>query len=175
MSKINLTPFKGEYTYQLDCRCEFTPKYLICEFSISGDLDSIVFEETLEPIETHDLWEKTCLEVFIRQKNNSSYFESNFSTNHDWKYFQYQDYRELDDKKIFSSDWQPLITSSHQNSKFLLTAKVPIQLILSRPLEITPTAVILDKAGKHHYFAPTHLKDTPDFHSLCSENCLSFT
>ncbi|MDD4973533.1 MAG: hypothetical protein PHY93_04240 [Bacteriovorax sp.] len=117
------------------------------------------------------LWEKTCFELFIKNKNDQ-YIEFNFSPNFEWNCFYFDKkgdvLKEWDDMAMPVTDI--LLSSEH----FLLFVDIkkaffPKEFFnADSELNAGITSVIKDKSGAMSYWALAHADTRPNFHHFDS-------
>ncbi|GAB4547605.1 MAG: hypothetical protein Tsb0014_42300 [Pleurocapsa sp.] len=150
------------------------PNQLDISYLISGNLSAIAQRLALGetaipshnpmPQRKHQLWENTCLELFLGLKNTTRYWEFNLSPNGDWNIYRFTDYRQgMTEETAFASLPFDFKTNSHTLELNLTLNLEPIIPTTSN-LAIGVTAVIKTQDNNLSYWALTHPGTKPDFH-----------
>ena len=174
MPKFNLIPFtnKNASPISIDAEINQNHESLFISFRIQKGVELIDFgSPTPNKIRLVKLWEKTCFELFIKNKNNQ-YIEFNFSPNFEWNSFYFNKQgdalKELDRMQMPETDI--LLSSDH----FFIFANIkkeffPKEFFLESPeLEAGMTCVIKEKTGTMSYWALSHADTRPNFHHFDS-------
>jgi hypothetical protein len=136
------------------------------DYSLSQGLDNYLFDLDFKDHQRQDgLWQKSCLEFFIKKWNSSEYIEVNIAPNGRWQAYWFKDYRKdrVEFPGIVMSSFS-LMKNSHD---LTLSAKFDQR---DHPFWKNPnfnlgvSAVLEQKNKKYHYFALLHMGDEPDFH-----------
>ena len=134
-------------------------------YQLLGNIGEINIPQHSENASRKDnLWESTCLELFITKSGNSDYWEYNLSPSQDWAVFRFTEYREnkTDDLTISNIDIDTRIDNS---TLFELNSSLPIpDTLIGHRLCVGISAVIQDNSGNVYYYALDHLNQQPDFH-----------
>lgn len=142
---------------------------LFVRYEIIGNLPEIDIPGREQgPSREKDLWETTCLELFIAAKDRDRYWEFNFSPSGNWNIFRFEHYRnercadKLREEPLFAS--LPVNTQKRQGS-FLLDVEFDPGKIIGKDqlLNIGISAVIRSGDSKS-YWALAHCGTVPDFH-----------
>ena len=137
---------------------------LIVNFTLSGDLDSLVIPSAKDvPMRRDGLWGNTCFECFFAPVGKSEYWEMNFSPSGDWNCYSFADYRQgmQEDPAV---KVLPVQLGGHGD---VLTVSVSFSLpssVATTDIEVGLCAVVKEKTGKMSYWAFRHPADQPDFH-----------
>lgn len=117
------------------------------------------------------LWEKTCFELFIKNKNDQ-YIEFNFSPNFEWNCFYFN--KKGDALKEWEQMPRPetdiLLSSEH----FFLFVDIRKEFFpkgffeIGSELSAGITSVIKDTSGSMSYWALSHADTRPNFHHFDS-------
>ena len=103
-----------------------------------------------------NLWQDTCLELFIGATDDKTYHELNLAPGGGWNCYQFTDYRE----GMLPSDDFELLDQQTAHCRLSAELRCPTP---ARRLTIGPAAVI--RSGDNlAYFAEQH-GDQPDFHN----------
>ena len=117
------------------------------------------------------LWEKTCFELFIKNKSDS-YVEFNFSPNFEWNCFYFE--KKGNELKEWEKMTMPKLDVLLSNDNFLLIAEIkkdffPIGFFdENQRLSAGISCVIKDKKSTMSYWALTHCDSRPNFHHFDS-------
>jgi hypothetical protein len=130
-------------------------------YFVECDLHSLVIPVVAEPDRADGLWNSTCFELFLRDPNDSSYLEFNFSPSSKWAAYRFRDYRDG------MSNWElptPEIYCDMSDTSFALEATVRLADVLNSPVEAALSAVIHETGDTKSYWALNHPPGKPDFH-----------
>ena len=112
----------------------------------------------------HNLWEETCLELFVAPQDSASYWEFNLSPSGDWQVYRFSAYRQdRQEETAFTS--LPFAVQSRPDS-FSLDLELDLGRIIhaGRPIQVGATAVIRDRNSHVTYWALTHCGAQADLH-----------
>jgi len=153
------------------------------ELSLKGPMGELIWPAVNpNPKFTDGLWESTCLEVFLAEREKPAYFEWNFSPSGDFAFYSFSDYRKPN--RLNSSAIIPKLqwNSSNLDLRFGERELSLLGIDLSK-VEANITAVLRhQKSGEKSYWALSHgglgqtgneEKVQPNFHSR--ENFRTFT
>ena len=110
------------------------------------------------------LWEHTCFEAFVSQPDQKGYWEINLSPNGDWNFYRLSGYREnLQPEGAIEN--LP-IRVQFTDSGLELSCTVPLKSLvdLTKPLEISLTAVLEHPVEGCSFWAWNHCGEEADFH-----------
>ena len=130
-----------------------------------GPLEELVIPpQSKDPQRRSNLWENTCLEVFISAAKSHRYWEWNFSPSLDWNMFQFKDYRNKDSELL--SGWQHQASRLISGKQMQLNIQIDIpETLRDTPLHIGVSFVLHHKQNGLTYWALQHLSQQPDFHN----------
>ena len=117
------------------------------------------------PERRDELWQSTCLELFIAQPNESPYWEINLAPNGDWNVYRLDGYRqglqaEPEIQRIsLSSD------SAADRHQLQATIELPPALSQAASLQANLCAVLQHANGSNSYWALCHPGSEADFHA----------
>jgi len=106
----------------------------------------------------HDLWKRTCFEVFLAQPNQEKYIEINANAEGAWNIYFFDSYREPQPPQEFHGAHVSRIECGADF--FELEFNWPQ---IPNKLKLSLCAVILTKEGPL-YYSTAHLGTKPDFH-----------
>ncbi len=113
------------------------------------------------PVATDGLWQHTCCEAFLTDRNG--YREFNFSPSSAWAAYAFDDYRQRGPDLELPT--VPDIRFSIFGQNFRLTAELPLAAIPGQlELAVSLTVVLETLAGDKSYWALAHAAPQPDFH-----------
>jgi hypothetical protein len=112
-----------------------------------------------------NLWEHTCLEIFIGSKYGEAYKEFNLSPSGDWNVYSFKGYRKgmISDHAFTSLPFDVLLIPVRG-----LDLKIEIDndlVPITADTLIGISAVLEHSNGIKSYWAINHPKPTPDFHA----------
>ena len=132
-------------------------------FCLTGALDRVRWPEPREPERRDDLWQHTCLELFLRRPGDAAYWELNLSPGGRWAAYRFADYRRGMESLPLAQG--PAIAFRRTGEQATLDATVELTERLG-VMDANPTAVIEDLDGRKYYWATWHSADgPPDFHA----------
>lgn len=138
---------------------------LAVRFDLSGDLDRVILPEPADsPGRQNRLWQQTCLEFFLAQKNAPPYWEWNISPSGHWNVYRFSDYRQdMEEAQDFSA--LP-ITVAHGPGRLAVATETDIGLIFPPTAQIAAaiSAVLLLEDNTATHWALRHCGARPDFH-----------
>ena len=153
---------KPSDTISAQCKRMGTNSFeLLYNWSTIENLGELVYPiDTPSPHQQEGLWEKTCLEFFIKKNSAPSYYEFNFSPNGNWNGYFFESYR----SKPEILHLKPEILFLKNDS----TLKVQFQMdginIMQDEYSYLLCAVFVFKNHKQKFFSISHPKEKPDFH-----------
>ena len=134
-------------------------------FEISGPLNLITIPVAADkPTRKNRLWDATCFELFIKEKESDSYWEYNLSPSGHWNVYRFDDYRKgMAEETTFSG--LPFHVSRQTNT-LRLDATLNLKKLFPSNLAVQTavSAVIKSTAEKISFWALTHPGPEPDFH-----------
>ncbi|HSK28423.1 MAG TPA: DOMON-like domain-containing protein [Candidatus Limnocylindria bacterium] len=114
----------------------------------------------------HGLWQHTCFELFLGAKNDTEYYEFNFSPSGEWAAYEFRNYR--DGGPLGGDDIEPEIVVGERIEPLELSAALRwdrLQGITSKiALAVGLCAVVEALDGSLSYWALKHPPGKPDFH-----------
>ena len=127
-------------------------------YTLEGEIDQLALPVDAPEVHTDGLWQHTCFEAFVREKDGPAYHEYNFSPSGAWAAYSFTGYRE---------GMTPLVIAPPKTViKYSST-----QLQLSAIISILPgatlalSAVVEDSYREISYWALKHVvSPRPDFH-----------
>lgn len=136
----------------------------IC-YELFGLLEGVVIPAPADkPCRRNGLWEETCFEFFIAEKNSDRYWEFNLSPAGHWNVYRFTSYRQgmQEEPAIASLQFR----TEHPSDLFRLSMELDLYKIVSADemLEAAVNAVVKSKIGSLSYWALTHSGTKADFH-----------
>lgn len=142
---------------------------LTISYEILGDIASLaILTPAKAPTRQDNLWQTTCLELFIGTKNSSPYWEFNLSPSTHWNSYHFDSYRQgMKAEAAFSA--LPFERNQFEKT-FQLIATIELDPIVTvnQSLEVGIAAVLQTKDGQLSYWALTHASAKADFHNRSS-------
>ena len=134
-----------------------------CE--VRGDLSKVLIPvAAATPRRKGQLWEETCLELFLGAADSVEYWEFNLSPSGNWNVYRFTRYREgMREETAFAS----LPFDVRRDAEALVfSAEIDVGRIVpaSRDLAATAAAVINTTDGGKSHWALVHPASRPDFH-----------
>ncbi len=110
-------------------------------------------------IRAHELWKRTCFELFISPRGSEAYYECNMSTKGEWNIYYFDSYRTPQPPK----ETEAFSVTSIEYKEGELTVVIHSQDELPSVLDCALTAVIETVSGESFY-ALSHKGGSPNFH-----------
>ena len=162
--QFHLSPFKKATYVDVSGWVKPESRVLRLVYHICGDLNAICWPEA-KPGRGQNLWQHTCLECFISPRNQSNYWEYNFSTALQWDVRAFSSYRQAIALNL-PPQLQPELHISKQTDQIQLEARIPLdQSLLDKPLDLGISAVMLAQNQDLVHYALLHTGERPDFHA----------
>ena len=139
---------------------------LALDYELLAPASELIWPAATTPPERRDeLWQSTCLELFIAQPNEPRYWEINLSPSGDWNVYQLDGYRqglqaEASIQRIRVSS--QTVADQHQ---LQATVELPAALSQAASLEANLCAVLEHANGSNSYWALCHPGSEADFHA----------
>ena len=108
-----------------------------------------------------ELWQTTCGELFLKDRDGAGYREFNFSPSERWAAYRFDGYRA---GRAEADIPMPEVSGSSGEQIFALTAILEAA-VLGGAAAAGLCAVIEEKDGTKSYWALAHADGEPDFHS----------
>jgi hypothetical protein len=181
---FTLQPFgalpAGQQACRLEGWLERSGGSLTLEFQLQSDSpqteDAILWPRAASaPQRLDGLWQHTCLEWFVAQPQQDTYWEFNLSPSGDWNVYQLDGYRQgLRPDPTWSAlplrrrDPEPAAAATESEPtgtlELHLTTTLPPELAAAAELEAAVTAVLQEGDGSCSYWALRHPGEQADFH-----------
>ena len=107
------------------------------------------------------LWQATCFELFLKDRDGLGYCEFNFSPSREWAAYKFAGYREGMSNLAVRN--HPAIASLRTDAFFVLTVAIDAEHIRDVSA-LALSAVIEEVDGTKSYWALAHPPGKPDFH-----------
>ncbi len=167
---IMLKPFSSENAPR-DCRINALLSKEGASLKVAFEVTAILTDLNildLEPAKAQrkdKLWEHTCFEIFLAQKNEPNYWEFNLSPSGNWNVYSFTDYRKGMKPEILF-DALPFDVKILSDRKLKLETAIDLRFIQEYSyLNVGLSAVIEPNDGVISYWSVDHPKDIPDFHA----------
>lgn len=141
------------------------PQSLKLRFVVGGDIDRILWPQSLRPSEAKALWRYTCFEAFIRSGDGEGYFEFNLSPARRFAAYAFDGYRSgmtpqagVELRDLFQD---------RDDGRYVYEAVLDLGrlgLPVDRPWRVGLSTVIQAASGAFSYWALAHAPGKPDFH-----------
>ncbi len=135
------------------------------QYDLTGPLAELMISELSDrPVRRNNLWEETCLEIFLAPDNSEHYWEFNLSPAGHWNIYQFKSYRKgMREEQAFTS--LPFIVS-RQEDNFLFSLDIGLDKIVpsDQTIDVGISAVIKSIDGELTYWALEHSGTEADFH-----------
>jgi hypothetical protein len=159
------TPCSAVENIQADVRWD-QGGLLTVTYALNGVVDQLRIPPDPSARGVDDLWKHTCFELFIGAKNDTEYYEFNFSPSGEWAAYEFRKYRDGGPLRADGLDAKIEVQRSAE------TLELSAALRLNDLAGIGPdvylslglSAVIEDVKGSLSYWALKHPPGKPDFH-----------
>lgn len=131
------------------------------DYRLRGDLSGLDLPTAETVLPPERLWAYTCLEAFVATAGETAYVEFNFAPNGQWHRFAFSAYRQ---GMALPQTPVPQIALARDAAGLGLSVRLAASALPAGPLQVGLTAVLLDRAGRHSYWALRHPPGRPDFH-----------
>jgi hypothetical protein len=168
-----LVPFGGEPEpgLRLDGCIGRDGERLWVTYSLAGPLQSLAIPSlSVEPRRRDELWQATCLELFLALPGQEGYWEFNLSPSGDWNVYRLDGYRQ---GLRPDPAWSALPLTRHDPApsagpaarlELRLRSSLPPELAAAAELEAAVTAVLQLQNGSCSTWALRHPGEEADFH-----------
>ena len=140
-------------------------KTLELRYRAEGDFERVLVPAAAAARRTHELWQHTCFEAFVRSANADAYIELNFSPSSEWAIYRFSGYRQ---SMTAVESPAPRISIHREDGVLRLDAVVDLEALNELPpggpLELSLSAVIEESNRRVSYWALAHPSPMPDFH-----------
>lgn len=156
------TPAKG--IHGIDVRwLETGDGKLVLRWVVKG-VDTIVAPPFAGKGRGEELWQTTCGELFLKDRDGDGYREFNFSPSERWAAYRFSGYRQgMIDEDIAP----PELSAGKGEHLFVLTAMLDAS-VLAGASTAALSAVMEERDGTKSYWAIAHPPGKPDFHDSIS-------
>lgn len=138
---------------------------LSLRIALLGDLSGLAIPAPKPfPARKHRLWEATCAELFLGEKNSGGYWEFNLSPSGDWNVYRFTSCREgMREEPAFTS--LPFHVGM-ESGAVRLSLELDIEHLVpaGTDLDAAVCAVIQSAKGRISHWALAHRGPRPDFH-----------
>lgn len=137
---------------------------LFAKFELQDRHEAVEYSHSTQKVmgRKHDLWKKTCFEIFLRPFNQESYYEINLATDGYWNGYEFSSYREPQPPQ--ESQKIELLQYHWNSEKRMMTTEIRID-DSADTFQMGLSAVIKYKALVDvTYFSLKHRPDKADFH-----------
>lgn len=184
--EYDLQSFEKVEHYQSSCTLRIQEHILQIHYHLIGKINQLELNQQRTPLSGQGdeqgerkigLWERSCFEFFIKNKEKSEYYEFNFSPFGDWNCFYFasqndelSEYNRI--KRIPISINHETISKSHE--EFHLTALINLNHLgryfyQQNQMRVNLSCILLDpKKGSKEHWALAHPPKKPNFHDF---NC----
>jgi len=135
-------------------------------YSLAGTIEDLLLPPlSHQPRRKNELWKTTCFEMFLASKDQTHYWEFNFSPSGDWNIYRMDAYRRRGFREETSIPGLTIRTN-REGGVLGLATDLDLGPIASNDdiLQLGLSAVIQTREGNETYWALTHPGPQPDFH-----------
>lgn len=141
---------------------------LVLRYIVAGKMDNLMLPPAVVPARADELWRHTCFEAFISAKQDSAYYEFNFSPSTEWAAYRFTGHRT---GMIAAEIAPPRIEVRRGDASFELQASLELGSLADLSggaWRLGLSAVIEETGDRKSYWALAHPPGEPDFHhSVC--------
>ena len=141
-----------QFTYQLT-------------YQLTGTSQITIPEPAPNPTRQYDLWEHTCIELFLQPQDSTQYWEFNLSPAGHWNVFRLPDYRQNIGEELAFDALPSAISQQADSLEIDLVVELDKIIAPEQKLKVGVTSVIEVYDGCLSYWALTHPGKEPDFHN----------
>src|SRR4051794_8996115 len=135
------------------------------QYRAEGEFEHVLVPDAAASRRTHELWQHTCFEAFVRSASADAYIELNFSPSGERAIYRFTGYRQ---SMTAVESPPPRISIPRENGLLQLDAVVDLEALHELPtggaLELALSAVIEESSRRLSYWALAHPSTMPDFH-----------
>jgi len=165
---VRLVPHFTHINYpniKIEANISLKDSILLIKYIMIGDILSLNIPKYKTPKFVYGLWNATCFELFIANKNQDSYIEFNFSPSKEWACYAFNDYR-LKDKNIDVINPSIDFLYDEYSAEMIVSFDISyFNYINFDDLDVSITAVIKNDEDEVSYWAINHAKENADFHA----------
>lgn len=138
---------------------------LFITYIVAGDPGRVVLPAPAPAAcRRHELWRRTCFEIFLGRPGQTAYWETNFSPTGDWNVYRFADYRQgMAEEECLGEIWCR-VKGDPQRREFSCRLDIHELFADSEVLTAGIACVVLDTGGRTSYWALGHCGSKPDFH-----------
>jgi len=132
-------------------------------FRVEGEIERLSLPPRCENAGfSHNLWQQTCFEAFLKPADAHGYFEFNFAPSGAWAGYYLTDYRDI---ASFTFE-APRVRRERTPLRYEFRVELAMAKSLKKALwHLNLAAVIEEKSGRKSYWALAHPPEgPPDFH-----------
>ncbi len=135
--------------------------------TVFGDLSKVVLPAPEKTRERRDrLWEETCLELFLAEKDSPRYWEFNLSPAGPWNVYRFTSYRKgMEEEPARTSLPFRVRTDAGNSLRLALDLEFGTILPPGKAIEVAVCAVLRTATGGISHWALAHPGPRPDFHN----------
>jgi hypothetical protein len=165
---IDLKCFEGKSPFEVLFSADYSTESLNLSYKIKGNIGQVMLDNIFDsPQRIIGLWEKTCFEFFIKNKNSNEYIEFNFGSGNEWNMFIFEKIR--GELKEYPTSYTPKISISNTNKEINILIKLPtkifpIHFFIKEEMNYSPTTIIKTSETDILHFASIHPQNKLDFH-----------
>lgn len=136
------------------------------KFNLQGDLNGVKLPPKQDPQRADELWQHTCLEVFVQIEDRSAYWEVNCSPSSCWNVYRFEGYRSgmQREELVNNLPYQHATKTDVYEGTFTLDLSALLPCGARSSLRLGVAAVIEEPQGQLSYWALCHPRSYPDFH-----------
>ena len=184
--EYDLTSFEKVEEYQSSCTLRVQEHILQLHYHLVGKIDKLELNQKQSSnIDSHGnhegerkigLWERSCFEFFLKNKDKNEYFEFNFAPSGDWNCFYFPN--RTQDLSEFTRIKRIPISVGHEsiagNDEFHLTALINLNHLgryfyQEKQMRANLACILLNpNNGQKHHWALAHQQKRPNFHDFNS-------
>lgn len=171
MTTHTLIPYEKTSSPLINIECELISRddAFFVSYKLTGDLKSIDLGTEPHHARIIKLWEKTCFELFIKNKKDQ-YMEFNFSPVFEWNAFFFD--KKGDALQEFEKMASVKMDILHSMEVFKVIVEIKKSQFpedfFTEGMSAGLTTVLKERAGRLSYWALSHEDQRPNFHDFKS-------
>lgn len=135
-------------------------------YLVSGSIDDVLLPATEAPVRSHQLWEHSCFELFIRPGADEAYCEFNFAPSRHWAAYRFRRHRSgMADIEVRA----PAIECRRESGSFEMRVDLDLTGVpeLAEPIhwQLNLSTIIEETNRRKSYWALAHPPGKADFHN----------
>lgn len=164
---FNLIPFAVDTAPEIEITGAIArdSNQLRVTYKLTGTSQIIIPDRAVTATRQYDLWEHTCMELFLQPQGSTSYWEFNLSPAGHWNVFRLPDYRQNIGEELAYDALPSAISQQADSLEIDLVVELDKIIAPEQKLKVGVTSVIEDRDRRLSYWALNHPGKEADFHN----------